>query len=68
VIVTINGEHREVPADATIATIVELLSDARSARGMAVALDGQVVPRGIWASTRLGDGDRVEVVVAIQGG
>jgi sulfur carrier protein len=37
-------------------------------RGVAVALDGEVVPRGQWQRTDLDDGARVEVVVAVQGG
>ena len=36
--------------------------------GLAVALDGEVVPRGEWEQTRLAEGQRVEVVAAIQGG
>jgi sulfur carrier protein len=37
-------------------------------RGIAVALDREVVPRGQWESTTLGDGARLEVVHAVQGG
>jgi sulfur carrier protein len=37
-------------------------------RGVAVAVDGEVVPRGQWTSTELHDGQRVEVLQAVQGG
>ena len=37
-------------------------------RGVAVAVDGEVVPRSAWDATTLADGQRVEVVGAIQGG
>ncbi len=72
-IVTVNGERRELPADATLATVVELLardqgSPAAAPRGVAVALDSEVVPRGAWPSTVLNEGARVEVLAAIQGG
>lgn len=65
-IVTVNGEERRLSADATIATLVEELS--APPRGVAVAVDGQVVPRAEWEATSLAEGARVEVVAAIQGG
>ena len=67
-IVTLNGERRELPSGATVASVVTLLSMASAARGVAVAVQGEVVPRGAWDSTELADGAEVEVVAAIQGG
>jgi sulfur carrier protein len=67
VIVTLNGELCEVADGATVAGLVALLSPA-AGRGVAVALRGEVVPRGQWDETPVADGDRVEVVAAIQGG
>jgi sulfur carrier protein len=66
--VTVNGEPREVGTGATVASVVELLDVARDARGVAVALDGEVVSRGRWADTQLSEGSTVEVVAAIGGG
>jgi len=66
--VTINGEPRELAAGATVASMVELLDVAPGARGVAVALDGEVVTRSRWSHTELRDGSLVEVVAAIQGG
>ena len=37
-------------------------------RGVAVAVDGEVVPRGEWRRTRLREGQQVEVLRAVQGG
>jgi sulfur carrier protein len=65
-IVTVNGEERSLPADATLGTLLEDL--AAPARGVAVAINGEVVPRGEWAATVLEEGVRIEVVAAIQGG
>jgi sulfur carrier protein len=45
-----------------------VLSGVPDGRGVAVAVEGSVVPRGAWSSTLLGPGARVEVVVAVQGG
>ena len=64
--VTVNGEPRDVPPGATVASLVEQLS--APSRGIAVAIDGEVVPRGEWTATSLEEGAQVEVVAAIQGG
>jgi sulfur carrier protein len=64
--VTLNGEPRELPAGATVATVVrELGADGR---GVAVALDGEVVPRAEWGSTDVREGQQLEVLRAVQGG
>ena len=67
-ILFVNGARREVPAGATVASIVELLDVAPEARGIAVALNGEVVARGRWQQTELPEGARIEVVAAVQGG
>jgi sulfur carrier protein len=61
---TVNGEPRELH-DAT--TLAQLLED-QPARGVAAAVDGEVVPRGEWAALRLGEGQSVEILTAVQGG
>jgi sulfur carrier protein len=66
--VTVNGEPRQLPVGATVASVVELLDVTPGARGLAVALDEEVVTRAQWARTVLHEGARVEVVAAIQGG
>jgi sulfur carrier protein len=68
VIVSLNGEERELADGATVASAVAALGVAPDARGVAVAVDREVVPRGAWASTVLTGGARVEVLTAIQGG
>jgi len=66
--VTVNGVPRQVDAGATVASVVEMLDVAPGARGVAVALDGEVVSRGRWAETQLCEGSLVEVLAAIGGG
>ncbi len=66
--VRVNGEARELPPGATVASVVELLDVTSGARGVAVALDGEVVTRGDWPATALHEGALVEVVAAIGGG
>jgi thiazole synthase len=62
----VNGEYRELPDGATVQSVVEELGV--SGRGTAVAVDGQVIPRGEWSDTELRDGQEVEVLHAVQGG
>jgi sulfur carrier protein len=66
--VTVNGDPRELPAGATVATVVAALPNAPEGRGVAVAVEGEVVPRAKWSSTAIHEGASVEVVVAVQGG
>ena len=66
-VVTLNGERRELPDAATVEAAVRA-AGADDGRGVAVALDGEVVPRGEWATTEVRDGQQVEVLHAVQGG
>jgi sulfur carrier protein len=66
--VTINGEPHELASASSLADAVSALSGAPAGRGVAVALDGEVVPRGQWERTQLAEGARIELVVAVQGG
>jgi len=66
--IVLNGEPRELPAGATLADAVRESGAEREGRGVAVALDGEVVPRAEWDSTPLAEGQGVEVLAAIQGG
>ena len=66
--VVLNGEPRELPDGATVAAAVEASGVPPSRGGVAVAVDGEVVPRGEWESGRLAEGQQVEVLQAVQGG
>jgi sulfur carrier protein len=67
VIVTVNGRPHELDAGASVARAVEL-TGSLAPSGIAVAVDGEVVPRALWEQTRLSEGQAVEVVAAVQGG
>ncbi|MEU4130131.1 sulfur carrier protein ThiS [Streptomyces wuyuanensis] len=64
--VSVNGQPRSVAAGTTLDALVATLTAAPS--GVAAALNETVVPRGEWPGTLLGEGDRVEVLTAVQGG
>jgi sulfur carrier protein len=68
IVVTINGERRELPDGATVAAAVRATGAPEDGRGVAVALDGEVVPRGAWERTLVGAGQELEVLQAVQGG
>jgi sulfur carrier protein len=64
----VNGEPRPVVAGTTVAGLIEELGHDPSGRGVAAALNGEVVPRTEWPTTGVGDGDKVEILTAIGGG
>jgi sulfur carrier protein len=66
VLITLNGQPREASTGSSLAELVAQLSDRTS--GIAVAVNGEVVPRGSWSTAVLAAGDRVELVTAVQGG
>lgn len=66
--VTVNGEPRELAGPTTVADLVADYTRGAPPRGVAVAVNADVVPRSGWAARALAAGDRVEVLTAVQGG
>ncbi|WP_328683859.1 sulfur carrier protein ThiS [Streptomyces sp. NBC_00343] len=64
--ISVNGEHQEIAPGTPLDALVRSLTPAPS--GVAAALNETVVPRAEWQSTSLSEGDRVEVLTAVQGG
>ncbi|MGP4019455.1 sulfur carrier protein ThiS [Saccharopolyspora sp. 5N708] len=64
--VVLNGEPRETATDATLASVLREFGVPE--RGVAVALDGAVVPRAQWPETTLRPDAAIEVLTAVQGG
>ena len=65
--VIVNGEAKDWPGG-NIAAFLKGEGLDPSAPGIAVALNGTVVPRNAWQDTQLGDGDRLELVGVFKGG
>lgn len=66
--IILNGTLTELEAGATITGAVEATGASEPFEGIAVAINGDVVPRSEWDSTELFEGQRIEVVRAVQGG
>ena len=64
--VILNGAPREFPAPLTFSQLLDEL--ALGGRRLAVERNGEIVPRSRFGETRLADGDRIEVVMAVGGG
>jgi sulfur carrier protein len=64
--VLVNGRPTELESGATVESVLAVLDVPD--RGVAVAVDAEVVPRGQWPERQLSEGARVEVLRAIQGG
>ena len=66
--VVLNGSPAELADGATVKAAVDTLDLPAAGRGVAVAVDAEVVPRTQWESHELTEGARVEILRAIQGG
>ena len=64
--VQVNGDWRTFPDGTTVAGLLAALGTAQ--RGVAVALDGEVIRRSAWADQVVPAGARLEILTAVQGG
>jgi sulfur carrier protein len=67
-LIVLNGESFELHAGETLVAVLERVGVSPEARGIAVAVDGEVVPRACWELFALAEDARVEVLTAMQGG
>jgi sulfur carrier protein len=67
-VIRLNGHDSDVRAGESVAEALGRLDVPSDARGVAVAVDGEVVPRAQWESFVLQEHARVEVLTAMQGG
>ena len=63
----VNGQERSCEAG-SLAELWQAETGAAAPQGFAIALNGDVVRREAWTATGLRDGDRVEIIRAVQGG
>jgi sulfur carrier protein len=64
----VNGQPCDVQSGETVAAVLQRLDVPPDARGIAVAVDGEVIPRSRWTEHAVSSDSRVEVLTAIQGG
>lgn len=64
--VTVNGEEQKIEQDSTVGSLVDDLGAGR--RGIAAAVNSEVVPRSEWDRKAIATGDKVEILRAVQGG
>lgn len=64
--VEVNGHERTLDGPLTVGGLVDAQIGER--RGVAIALDGEVVAREDWDTTDVADGARIDIVGAVQGG
>ena len=64
--VSINGATRQLPDSIGVAALIEELD--LTGKRIALERNGEIVPRSLFATQQLADGDKLEVVVAVGGG
>jgi sulfur carrier protein len=67
-IIHVNGQARDVAPPVRLIDVIDLPEGATAPRGIAVAVNGQVIPRSQHADIELTEGAKVEIVRAVQGG
>ncbi|HEY2476284.1 MAG TPA: sulfur carrier protein ThiS [Candidatus Cybelea sp.] len=63
---TVNGQPHELPEEVTVGALLDLLGSPRT--GVAVACNDSVIPRAQYETSRLHEGDRLEIITAVAGG
>jgi sulfur carrier protein len=66
--IVLNGEQVQLPAGVSLLAALQGIGITDDSKGVAVAVDGEVVPRTHWEAYALHDGARVEALTAMQGG
>ncbi len=66
--IVLNGDAMQLPAGSSLLDALAQIGITPQSRGVAVAVDGEVVPRTHWEAYSLHDGARVEALTATQGG
>jgi len=66
--VIVNGQSSNIPPGETLVVVLDRLGLSLDARGVAVAVDGEIVPRAAWNTFALAADAHVEVLTAMQGG
>ena len=66
--VLVNGERVELTGGARIVDVLRRIDVRGDAAGVAVACNGEVVPRSAWTALEIHPGDSIEVLHAVQGG
>ncbi len=64
--IILNGESRDIPAESTVAELLEALE--LTGQRLAVEVNREIIPRGEFPGHRLREGDKVEIVRAVGGG
>ncbi len=64
----VNGRERDVAVGSTIDGLLQELDIPPERPGTAVARNDEIVPKNRWSETTLTDGDRIEIIAAVQGG
>lgn len=67
-VIRVNGREEPLAAAISVAELLAGRGIVEGARGVAVALNGAVLPRRHWPDTALNPGDSLEIVRPIQGG
>ena len=64
----VNGKEVETATDLSLEELLKQHLESGKLDGIAVAVNGEVVPKGLWSDRVLQSDDRLEIIRAVQGG
>jgi sulfur carrier protein len=66
--IKLNGELKDVDENSSLDELIQYYLNGKEPKGIAAALNDNIVPKAKWAATQLNENDLVEIVHAVQGG
>ena len=67
-LLTVNGQEQSVDDASTLLDLLIEMNFNAEQKGIAVAVNAEVIARAMWSDMRLYNGDRVDIIHAVQGG
>lgn len=67
-LLTVNGQEQSVDDASTLLDLLIEMDFNAEQKGIAVAVNAEVIARAMWSDMRLHNGDRVDIIHAVQGG
>ncbi len=66
--IKINGKNTELAESLKVSDFIAIHLNGKEPRGIAVAVNDNIIPKSNWGDTSLAENDSIEIVHAVQGG
>jgi len=66
--ILVNGNTHDIEEERTLEELLLEFEISKEMKGIAVALNDDVIPKKMWSDTKVQSSDRIEIIRAVQGG